>query len=118
MTLTGNSVAGGGSPITTHGGKVQVPVALLIDGDTASSAEATLLAFRGLDYARSFGSPTAGYASANMVVDTYDNAGLMITMAKDRARTGEEFSDDPIQPDVVSEDPEADAMTWLQQQCG
>ncbi|WP_244311015.1 S41 family peptidase [Corynebacterium hindlerae] len=117
VTVEGNGVKGGGTPTTTHGGKQDVPTAVLTDADTASSGEATMLAFRGLPNSRSFGAPTAGYASANVVIDLYDGAGLMITTAKDRARTGEDFSDDPIQPDVTTEDPEADAAAWLRQQC-
>lgn len=46
--------------------------------DAASSAEATLLTFRGLDNVRTFGEPTAGYASANVVLDYPDGRSLLI----------------------------------------
>ena len=42
VTIDGNSVTGGGTPTTTSGGKLEGPVAVLTDGITASSAEATL----------------------------------------------------------------------------
>ncbi|WP_342318809.1 S41 family peptidase [Corynebacterium mayonis] len=113
VTVEGNSVSGGGTPITTHGGKREVPVAVLVDATTASSAEATMLAFRGLEHSRSFGEPTAGYASANVVIELYDGAVIMITTAKDKARTGEEFSEDPIRPDVLTDDAESEAINWL-----
>ncbi|APT83837.1 hypothetical protein CAQU_00625 [Corynebacterium aquilae DSM 44791] len=117
VNLTGNSVSGGGSPTATSGGKRDVPVAILTDGDTASSAEATLLAFRGLDNTRSFGTPTAGYASANSLILMPDRGGIQLTVANDEARTGEVFSDDPIPPDeLVDGDPaqvEKAALAWL-----
>lgn len=116
VTVDGNSVRGGGTPVTTYGGKRDVPVAVLVDADTASSGEATMLAFRGLERSRSFGEPTAGYASANMVIDLYDGAYMTITTAKDKARTGEEFAEDPIQPDVRTTDAEAEAIAWLKAQ--
>ena len=75
--------------------------ALLVPAiDAASSAEVTLLTFRGLDNVRTFGEPTAGYASANVVLDYPDSRSLMLTTAKDKACTGEEFAEDPIAPDT------------------
>ncbi|WP_301925236.1 S41 family peptidase [Corynebacterium glaucum] len=118
VNIDGNSATGGGTATSTEGGKWETPVAVLVDGDTASSGEATMLAFRGLDYSSSFGSPTAGYASANMIYDFPDGSALMLTVAKDKARTGEEFSEDPIQPDVVTDQPEQDARGWLAERCG
>lgn len=116
VTIEGNGVRGGGSPTTTSGGKWDAPVAVLVDGDTASSAEATMLAFRGLDNSRSFGAPTAGYASANMVYDFPDGSVLMLTIAKDKARTGEIFSEDPVQPDEPGD--EDAALAWLAEEHG
>ena len=114
VVIDGNSVTGGGTPTTTSGGKLEVPVAVLTDDETASSAEATLLAFRGLDNVRTFGEPTAGYASANVVLDYPDGRSLMLTTAKDKARTGEEFAEDPIAPDA----PESELDSWLASRCG
>lgn len=114
VVIDGNSVTGGGTPTTTSGGKLSVPVAVLTDADTASSAEATLLAFRGLDNVRTFGEPTAGYASANVVLDYPDGRSLMLTTAKDKARTGEEFAEDPIAPDAS----ESELDGWLASHCG
>ena len=113
VVIDGNSVTGGGTPTTTSGGKLEVPVAVLTDDETASSAEATLLAFRGLDHVRTFGEPTAGYASANVVLDYPDGRSLMLTTAKDKARTGEEFAEDPIAPDA----PESELDPWLASRC-
>ena len=113
VTVERNSVSGGGTPVTTSGGKWEAPVAVLVDGDTASSGEATMLSFRGLERSQSFGSPTAGYASANMVYDFPDGSLLMLTIAKDKARTGEEFAEEPVQPDVETDTPLEQAKQWL-----
>ena len=114
VVIDGNSVTGGGTPTTTSGGKLNSPVAVLTDDETASSAEATLLAFRGLDNTRTFGKPTAGYASANVVLDYPDGRSLMLTAAKDKACTGEEFAEDPIAPDT----PESELDGSLASHCG
>lgn len=118
VTISGGSVEGGGSPITVASqSKFNGPIAVLFDEHTGSSGEATVLSFRGLDNVRTFGQPSAGYASANVVFDMPDGAAIMITTAKDVARTGEEFAEEPIDPDVLSEQPEVDARDWLHQQC-
>ena len=90
------------------------PVALLTDGQTASSGEATLLCFRGLDNVRTFGSPSAGYASANIVKTLVDGYMLVITTSCDVARTGEVFCEDPIDPDVTTQTPLEDAVAWIE----
>lgn len=93
--------------------RINCPVAILTDDATASSGEAVLLSFRGLDNARVFGSPTAGYASANESIIFYNGSILALTVSCDIARTGEVFCDDPIVPDVETGSPEEDAISWL-----
>jgi C-terminal processing protease CtpA/Prc len=88
-------------------------VAILTDDHTASSGEATLICFRGLDYVRVFGAPTAGYASANLPCELPGGDHLVLTVGCDVARTGEAFCDDPIAPDVLTATPLEDALTWL-----
>lgn len=94
--------------------RIVCPVAILTNEWTASSGEATLLCFRGLDYVRVFGAPTAGYASANTPFTLSDGAQLVLTTGCDVARTGEVFCDDPIQPDVLTETPLEDALEWIE----
>lgn len=89
------------------------PVAILTDEGTGSSAEALLLCFRGLDNARVFGSPTAGYASSNRPYKMSDGSMLVLTEGCDVARTGEEFCDDPIEPDVNTETPMEESLIWI-----
>ena len=92
---------------------IQCPVAILTDDHTASSGEATLICFRGLDYVKVFGGPTAGYASANQIFPLPGGDHLVLTTGCDVARTGEVFCDDPIDPDVVTGTPLEDALEWI-----
>ena len=93
--------------------RIECPVAILTDDMTASSGEAVLIGFRGLDNVRVFGAPTAGYASANTPFPLPDGSNLVLTTGCDVARTGEAFCDDPIVPDVPTDDPLAAALAWL-----
>ena len=93
--------------------KLKVPVAILTDGMTASSGEALTLCFRGLENVKTFGAPTAGYTSVNMLYSLYDGAQLYLTVAFDKARTGEVFEETPIEPDVVTDSPLEAALEWL-----
>lgn len=93
--------------------RIECPVAILTDSLTASSGEATLICFKGLDYVRVFGAPTAGYASANQPFPLPGGDHLVLTTGCDMARTGEVFCDDPIQPDVLTQTPLEDALGWI-----
>ena len=66
--------------------RINCPVAILTDEATASSGEAVLLSFRGLDNVRVFGSPTAGYASANESIILDNGSILALTVSGDIAR--------------------------------
>lgn len=92
---------------------INCPVALLTDEWTGSSGEAVLLCFRGLENARTFGSPTAGYASCNQPFNLPGGSQLVLTTGEDIARTGEVFCDDPINPDVLTETPYEAALEWI-----
>ncbi|HCD90219.1 MAG TPA: peptidase S41 [Ruminococcaceae bacterium] len=93
--------------------KLNVPVAILTDDMTASSGEALTLCFRGLENTRTFGAPTAGYTSVNMLYNMYDGAQMYLTVAFDKARTGEIFKETPIEPDVATDSPLKAALEWL-----
>lgn len=93
--------------------KLNVPVAILTDDMTASSGEALTLCFRGLENTRTFGAPTAGYTSVNMLYDMYDGAQMYLTVAFDKARTGEIFKETSIEPDVATDSPLEAALEWL-----
>lgn len=93
--------------------KLNVPVAILTDDMTASSGEALTLCFRGLERTRTFGAPTAGYTSVNMLYNMYDGAQMYLTVAFDKARTGEIFKETSIEPDVATDSPLEAALEWL-----
>lgn len=93
--------------------KLKVPVAILTDSMTASSGEALTLCFRGLENVKTFGAPTAGYTSVNMLYNMYDGAQLYLTVAFDKARTGEIFKETSIEPDVATDSPLEAALEWL-----
>ena len=117
MTLKEGSFSGG-SGITVESFKMpeNLPIAILTDEWTASSGEAVLLAFRGMKNVRTFGAPTAGYASVNTVYTLYDGAQLWLTVAADVCvRTGEVFCEDPVSPDVLTEEPEKEAAAWIEE---
>ena len=92
------------------------PIAVLTNSRTGSSGEATLLCFRGLDNVKTFGAPSAGYASGNVTHQLADGYKFAITRSCDVARTGEVFCDDPIDSDVPTETPLEDAIRWIQAQ--
>lgn len=120
VEIAGNSVSGAGMTLSDSAGKWDAPVAVLVDDRTGSSGEAAMLAFRGLDRSRSFGSPTAGYASSNGVFDFPDGSALVITQAWDKARTGEVFGEDPVAPDTETHPDSAmpAAKEWLRAEYG
>ncbi len=93
--------------------KLKVPVAILTDDMTASSGEALTLCFRELENTRTFGAPTAGYTSVNMLYSLYDGAQMYLTVAFDKARTGEIFKETSIEPDVATDSPLEAALEWL-----
>jgi hypothetical protein len=94
------------------------PVAVLVDGHTASSGEAVLLAFTGAQNARSFGRPTTGLATANSVFVLPDGARLAITTAYLADRTGRTYGNTPIAPDTLVDGNDVldTAIAWLAEQ--
>ncbi|SDP49014.1 S41 family peptidase [Lentzea jiangxiensis] len=89
------------------------PVAVLVDRRTASSGEAVLISFLGAPDVRTFGEPTAGYATANQTFPLPGGAQLAITTALMADRTGRTYGNNPITPHVVVEDALAAAIEWL-----
>lgn len=96
-----------------QGGK---SVAILIDGDTGSAGEDTALRFVGRPLTRTFGSPTAGYTSANDSVELADGYTLVIPSTYMHDRRGK-LAKDRVIPDEETEDPMGAAKRWLASQC-
>jgi C-terminal processing protease CtpA/Prc len=74
------------------------PVAVLTGGNTASSGEAIVVAFRGRPDTQGFGMPTAGDPTVNQDIVLSDGALMLLTEAVDADRTGQTYRR-PIQPD-------------------
>jgi len=118
MTLADGAFSGG-SEMKVESFKMleTIPIAILTDEWTGSSGEVVLLAFRGLENVRSFGSPTAGYASTNTIFHLYDGTQIVLTVGADVVlRTGEVFCEEPIPPDASTGSPEQDAAAWIRSQ--
>jgi C-terminal processing protease CtpA/Prc len=92
------------------------PVALLIDKDTASSAEALAVAFSGRPNVRRFGQPTADYITVNNPAELPDGARLYLTVGWNMDRTGRRYTS-ALQPDVTTrtagDAPIHAAASWL-----
>ena len=98
--------------------KVPGPVAILLDGYTASSAELVAIAFIGLENTRSFGTRSMGYSTGNVTfpIDSYT---LVLTVGVDVDRQGKAYPAG-IVPDVRvarNMDAAAAAANWLSDQC-
>ena len=91
------------------------PVAVLFGPRTASSGEASVLAFRGRAASHSFGQPSAGYSTANTPQRLPDGSLLLLTgsVIADRNGVGD---GNRLQPDVTvgaGQDAAAMAREWL-----
>lgn len=100
-------------------------VAVLTDGQTASSGEAIAVAFRGRAGTRAFGEATWGVSTANAAFPLDDGAVIFLTVATMADRTGMLYGGQLVPDEVVSGtktgDPADDAvlgaaLTWLQAQ--
>jgi hypothetical protein len=79
-----------------------LPIALLIGEETASSGEMIALAFRGRPSTKFFGQPTAGYSSGNSSFKLSDGALLIVTTSIAADRGGKQ-ANGPIYPDEIIE---------------
>lgn len=93
VVLKNGEVTGGGTTITTDipSFKMDVPVAILTNERTGSSAEAIVMSFLDLENVRTFGQPTAGYASGNASYPLYDRSILYLTVSYNKTVNGQVF---------------------------
>ncbi|MFA9414523.1 MULTISPECIES: S41 family peptidase [unclassified Streptococcus] len=116
INLAGNRLSNGQTFDLGQVKKLDVPVAVLINEKTGSSGEITAMSFQGLDRARFFGQATAGYTTGNLPVYLYDGASLVITTSKLVNRKGQTYDNAPIQPDVLTDKAQEEAVKWLEKQ--
>ncbi len=91
------------------------PVAVLIGPRSASSGEASVLAFRGRPQTRSFGQPTAGLSTANEMRPLVDGSALLLTTSvmQDRRGGGDGLKIEPDQRTDGDAATAAAAQAWL-----
>ncbi|HEU0296288.1 MAG TPA: S41 family peptidase [Anaerolineales bacterium] len=90
----------------------ETPVAVLIGPQTASSGEATAISFRGRPNTRFFGEPSYGLTTGNQGFSLSDGAMIILTVAVELDRTGQEYGGS-ITPDVLTSNAESEATDWL-----
>jgi hypothetical protein len=90
----------------------ETPVAVLIGPQTASAGEATAISFRGRPNTRFFGKPSSGLTTGNEVFPLGDGALIVLTVAVELDRTGQEYGG-KIAPDVDTSNAESEAIDWL-----
>ena len=93
------------------------PVAIIQAAGTASSAEAVILSFSSRQGVRTFGVPSAGLVTGNVVYTLPD--GTTLRMTRTQMATGDgQMPLGPIPPDTVApQDPIEAASEWLQDKC-
>ncbi|GGE31854.1 S41 family peptidase [Streptococcus himalayensis] len=96
----------------------EVPIAILMSAETASSAEILILALQQLPQVRTFGQATAGYTTSNMSYPMYDGAELVLSTGRIKDSTGRIYENHPLEPDVETQSPLEDAKQWLQEVAG
>lgn len=104
---TASAISGPAHRITN----ARSPVAILMDGLTGSSGEAIAIAFRGRPNTRSYGSRTAGAATANRGSRLPDGANMVVTAGYMADRNGIQ-SNGYVEPDSVIAVPEPVFPGW------
>lgn len=116
--LENGTLTGGGASVTVEpADKVSdVPIAVVINELTASSGEMTALAFKGLDNVQFFGENSLGFTSGNSQMELYDGTIMQLTTSTIIDRTGTEYENTPIEPDVHTTTPIKEAKEWVNHQ--
>lgn len=95
-------------------GHADAPIAILIDGETASSAEVVAGVFHGLPDVRYFGATTADYVTVNNPVQLPDGASIQMTIGytvrRDGTRQTGPFVPDEPTPGALAREA---AVRWL-----
>lgn len=115
--LENGTITGGGTSVTVENIEkvTDVPVAIVINGLTASSGEMTALAFKGLENVQFFGENSLGFTSGNSRMELYDDTIMQLTTSTIIDRTGKEYENTPIEPEVQTTTPIEKAKSWINQ---
>lgn len=95
----------------------KLPVALLLDGGTASSGEITAVAFQGRARTRSFGQHSYGVSTSTSGFALPDGANLVLVDAQVQDRNGRRYPDGIAPDEVLQGDPSARARSWVASAC-
>jgi carboxyl-terminal processing protease len=120
VTVDGATVSLRGNEQATsayRAAKVTVPIAVLINGMTGSSAEAVAISFITQPNVQLFGQSSYGFSTVNEPRRLYDGAAINLTVAVDADRSGTRYGI-PIVPDQVIDDPRSvhqAAAEWMVQ---
>ena len=92
-----------------------MPVAVLIGPTTASAGKFTAMSFEGRPNTRFFGTPSAGYVTANQPIALPDGAIIAMTTGWGLDRTGKKYLDriDPDEETGAGAAAEDAAVKWL-----
>ncbi len=82
----------------------KVPIAVLVDGGTASAAEIVAGALQDYKRATVLGTRTFGKGSVQTILPLGDNAGLKLTVARYYTPAGRSIQAKGIEPDIVVDD--------------
>lgn len=88
------------------------PIALLLDGNVASSAEMVAISFKGNKNTRFFGTSTKGYTTANESFELTDGSLLSLAVASTLSRDKTEYTG-VVDPDELTDTPLEDAVLWI-----
>lgn len=95
------------------------PIAILIDGGSASAAEVVAGALRDRGRARLFGTRSYGKGSVQSIVDLSDGSGLKLTIARYYTPSGKRIDGHGVDPDTAVEegkDALPPALEWIRGQ--
>jgi carboxyl-terminal processing protease len=101
-TVARNSVVDGQVVATRQDDDVDVAVAVLVDGHSASAAEVLAGALQARDRAQIIGTPTYGKGSVQSIIEFEDGGALRLTTAAYRLPDGRTIDlEHPLVPDLV-----------------
>ena len=122
ITVKGGRLIGSGIPDrpvfeTRMASRAHAPIAILVDGKTASAGEGVANAFRGLADVRYFGETSADLVTVNDSISLADGASMQLTIGYSLDRAGKRIAG-PVQPDenMSSEAAKEAAVNWLSSQ--